>query len=103
LKLRILKKLLVLTEGDKIKITIGPYYEPRNFVMYSNWKVFGFIVNKKLVFDRDWLVERTKLLVENRRIEIDVNIDELKEGKRLLRSGITSPELLLLCSTTHFS
>ena len=80
--------------GDKIKITIGPYYEPRNFVMYSNWKVFGFIVNKKLVFDRDWLVERTKLLVENQRIEIDVNIDELKEGKRLLRSGITSPELL---------
>ena len=77
-----------------IKITIGPYYEPRNFVMYSNWKVFGFIVKKKFVFDRDWLIERTKLLDENHNIVIDVNIDELKEGKRLLRSGITNPEQL---------
>lgn len=81
--------------GDKIKITIKPYYEPRNFVNYSGWKVFGFIVNKKFIFDKDWLIERTKLLANvNHHFEIDVNIDELKEGKRLLRFGITTPELL---------
>jgi len=77
-----------------IQITIKPIYEPKNFVTYSNWKVFGFIVNKKFMFDRDWLIERNKLMNINLHIDIDVNIKELKEGKRLLQIGISEPEQL---------
>jgi len=78
----------------EIKITIKPIYKPKNFVMDSNWKVFGFIVNKKFVFDKDWLIERSKLLNENIHVEVDVNISELKEGERLLKSRISKPEQL---------
>ena len=81
--------------NNKVKVTMKPYYEPRNFVTYSNWKIFGFIVNKKFIFDKDWLSERVKALENvNISLESDVKIEELKEGKRLLRSGINEPNKL---------
>jgi len=78
----------------EIKITIRPIYKPKNFVIDSNWKIFGFIVNKKFIFDKDWLNERSKLTNVNLHIDIDVNIGQLKEGKRLLQAGIFRPEQL---------
>ena len=78
----------------EIKVTIRPIYQPKNYVIDSNWKIFGFIVNKKFIFDKDWLIERNKLINVNLHIDIDVNIGQLKEGKRLLKAGIFRPEQL---------
>ena len=77
-----------------IEITIRPIYGPKNYVTDSEWKIFGFITNKKFIFDRDWLDKRIKLINEIPHIEIDVNIEQIKEGKRLLKAGISRPEQL---------
>ncbi|BCU71528.1 hypothetical protein KN1_28250 [Stygiolobus caldivivus] len=79
--------------GNLVEVTIKPLYKPKNVVDYFGWKAFGIVVDKTLLFDKNWLENRNRLLKEvELEVDIDIYIEELREGNRLIKANITRPE-----------
>lgn len=82
--------------GFNVTISIKPMYQPVRYVNYfNNWKSFGFIDGKRnFHFDEKWLNERNEKLKNIPAINVKVNFEKLKEGKRLINNGIANPSLI---------
>ena len=80
--------------GHKINITIKPIYEPPFFIKYyKDWKIFGIIHgDRTFSFDEKWITERVERLKNFDLNLVNINLKEIKEGERLIKSGISKIE-----------
>ncbi|PVU73681.1 hypothetical protein DDW10_00195 [Sulfolobales archaeon SCGC AB-777_J03] len=80
--------------GHNIDVTIKPVYEPPFFSKYfKDWKIFGIIHDdRSFSFDEKWITQRVERLGDFDLNLVNVNLLEIKEGIRLIKSGISKIE-----------